>query len=121
MNVRRITRTTPKRHASNTTLSRGEAWPVDSWEAGGLSAVQPLGDQPVGAREVDLIEARRSARQLVENFLLNRSPPLCLGVGNRVEHHHRIAGDEPAGVPLLEAEGKILLQLKLRLPDGRPH
>ena len=38
-----------------------------------------------------------------------------------MEHHHRIAGDEPAGVPLLEAERKILLQLEFRLPDGRPH
>src|SRR5438445_12476566 len=41
---------------------------------------QPLGDQPVGARKVDLIEARRPARQLLEDFLLNRSPALCLGV-----------------------------------------
>ena len=45
---------------------------------------QPLGDQPVGAREVDLIEARRPARQLAEDFLLNRSPLLCFGLGNRV-------------------------------------
>src|SRR3546814_4470240 len=40
MNVRRMPRTPPKRPASNTTLSLGEAKPDSNADAGGLEVVQ---------------------------------------------------------------------------------
>src|SRR5689334_24212561 len=66
-------------------------------------ASQPLGDQAVGTGEVDVVHARRLTRQLVEDLLLDGASLLRIFIGDRVEHDHRVAGDEAAGVPLLEA------------------
>ena len=67
MNVRRIPRTPPNNPASNTTLSRGAAWPVTGFGCGWALGCPVVASEDEGG-EIDL------ARELEQ-------PPQCRGPG----------------------------------------
>src|SRR5688572_30352239 len=66
MNVRRIPRAAPKRPASKTTLSRGDAWPDPSGsDAGGLMVVQSSRANTNAAKSTSCASSRRRSSVVV--------------------------------------------------------
>ena len=89
MKVRRRPRTLPKRPASKTTLSRGEAWPEPAEGEAGLAAVQSSRANTNAAKSTSCVSSTRRVRVVVPG----------LKESSRDRHARRLRGRASAPAP----------------------